>query len=66
MVREDIQDPVERLQANRESLIAYYKEVEPSRVNDLANIDKILIEYSMPELADALKNKYGKAPTFLT
>ena len=64
-VREDIHDPVERMKENKQRLIAYYKEVEPSRADDVENINKILIEYSLPELTDALENKYGKAPVFV-
>ena len=62
--REGIQDPVERLRVNKERLVAFYLKVEPSRTRE-ANIDRILIEYSLQQLADALTNKYGSAPLFV-
>ena len=62
--REVIQDPVERLRVNKERLVAFYRKVEPSRMRD-DNIDRILIEYSLQQLAGKLANKYGSAPLFV-
>ena len=62
--REVIQDPVERLRVNKERLVAFYRKVEPSRMHD-DHVDRVLIEYSLPQLADALTNKYGSAPLFV-
>ena len=61
---EVIRDPVERLKVNRERLVAFYRTEEPSRSRD-DNIDRILIEYSLPQLTDALTEKYGDAPVFV-